>query len=271
MNNEIIQPPVLQTYNDEAIYAADLCKYFDKQPAVKNVSFQVKQGEFFGFLGPNGAGKSTTIRMLCGMLPPDTGGARVAGYEVATQILELKRVVGVLPDEPQLYERLTGYEHLIFSGQMYGLTKSEADQRARQLLELMQLTGDYKKMIVDYSLGMKKKIALACALIHRPRVLFLDEPFNGIDPISVRVLRDAMHQMTQHGTTIFISSHVMEVVEKLCTRIAVINHGSIVGIGTVEELREMSESAEGSSLEDIFLKMVDARTDSGAFDWLQEG
>ena len=235
--------------------------------AVDNVSLRVREGEFFGFLGPNGAGKSTTIRMLCGLLKPTQGHVRIVGHDLATQALEVKRFIGVLPEEASLYERLSGEEFLVFAGRMYGLPREEAERRAADLLALMELTEAKNKLIVDYSMGMKKKTALASALIHRPRVLFLDEPFNGIDPVSVRAIRNALKQLTDHGTTIFFSSHVMEVVERLCTRVAIINRGRIVAEGTLDELR--ANQGDHADLEDIFLKLVEARNASGVEETLQ--
>jgi ABC-2 type transport system ATP-binding protein len=252
----------------ESVAAEGLVKRFGPTVAVDGISLRVGEGEFFGFLGPNGAGKSTTIKMLCGLLRPDAGTVRVAGHDLAREPLAVKREIGVLPEETNLYERLTGAEFLLFSGQMYGLPLEEARRRAADLLELMELTGDKDRLIVDYSMGMKKKTALAAALLHRPKVMFLDEPFNGIDPISVRAIRQALRQLTEHGTTIFFSSHVMEVVERLCTRIAIIHHGRIVGEGTVPELRAKAEAGGDSSLEDIFLKLVEARADEAALSWL---
>jgi ABC-2 type transport system ATP-binding protein len=254
--------------NHLSVEAAGLVKRFGQTLAVDGISLQVGEGEFFGFLGPNGAGKSTTIRMLCGLLRPDAGQIRVAGHDLAREPLEVKRDIGVLPEETNLYERLTGEEFLLFAGRMYGLAIDEARRRTADLLELMELTEAKDKMIVDYSMGMKKKTALASAVIHRPRVMFLDEPFNGIDPVSVRAIRQVLRQLTDHGTTIFFSSHVMEVVERLCTQVAIINHGRIVGEGTIAELRAKAQAGGDSSLEDIFLKLVDARVDEEALSWL---
>lgn len=251
-----------------SVAASGLVKRFGATVAVDGISLRVGEGEFFGFLGPNGAGKSTTIKLLCGLLRPDAGSVQVAGHDLAREPLEVKRHIGVLPEETNLYERLTGEEILLFSGRMYGLPLDEARRRAADLLDLMELTGDKNRLIVDYSMGMKKKTALAAALLHRPKVMFLDEPFNGIDPISVRAIRQALRQLTEHGTTIFFSSHVMEVVERLCTRVAIINHGRIVGEGTVSELRAQAEAGGNSSLEDIFLKLVEARADEAALSWL---
>ena len=252
----------------ESVAATGLVKRFGPTVAVDGISLRVGEGEFFGFLGPNGAGKSTTIKLLCGLLRPDAGSIRVAGYELAREPLEVKRRIGVLPEETHLYERLTGEEFLLFSGRMYGLPLDEARRRTADLLELMELTDAKDKLIVDYSMGMKKKTALAAALIHRPRAMFLDEPFNGIDPISVRAIRRTLRQLTDHGTTIFFSSHVMEVVERLCTQVAIVNHGRIVGEGTIAELRAKAEAGGDSSLEDIFLKLVEARVDEETLSWL---
>ncbi len=237
-----------------SIQARDLVKDYGKQRAVDGIDLDVAEGEFYGFLGPNGAGKSTTIKMLTGMLRPTQGQIRVAGYDMASQPLEVKRVIGILPEETSLYERLTAREMLLFAGQMYGLGRTETEERTQDLLGVMELTVDADKLIVDYSMGMKKKVALAAVLIHRPRVLFLDEPFNGIDPISVRAIRGVLNTLTEHGTTIFFTSHVMEVVERLCSRIAIIQKGKLVGQGTIAELRE--QAGEDGALEDVFLKLV---------------
>lgn len=251
-----------------SIVVEGLQKRFGKKTAVESVSLRVAEGEFFGFLGPNGAGKSTTIRMLCGLLKPDAGRITIAGVDLAADPLAVKRLIGVLPEETNLYERLTGEEFLMFSGQMYGLSREETKQRAAGLIDLMELAEEPKKLIVDYSMGMRKKVALASALIHRPRVLFLDEPFNGIDPISVRSIRNVMRHLTERGTTIFITTHVMEVIERLCSRVAIINHGRIVGEGTLSELRSMAHTDSGSSLEDVFLRLVDARAETETLNWL---
>ena len=255
-------PPVF------SIEAANLTKRYGQKIAADNVSLHIREGEFYGFLGPNGAGKSTTIKMLATLLRPDAGQARIVGCDLLTQPLEIKARIGVLPEETNLYDRLTGQEFLLFSGQMYGLDREETRRRAADLIALMELTEAKDKLIVDYSMGMKKKAAFAAALLHRPRVLFLDEPFNGIDPVSVRAIRNVLRQLTERGTTIFISSHVMEVIEKLCTRVAIINHGRIVGEGTLDELRDASHSARDTSLEDVFLKLVEARAETGFLDWL---
>ena len=222
--------------------------------AVDHIDLQVAPGEFYGFLGPNGAGKSTTIKMLTGLLRPTAGQIVIAGHDLAANPLGVKRTIGVLPEDLNLYERLTAAEFLLFAAQMYGLPPDEGRRQTQQLLQVMELADAGDKMIVDFSMGMKKKVALAGAMIHEPRVLFLDEPFNGIDALSSRKIRDVLRQRTAQGTTIFFSSHVLEVVEKLCTRVAIIAKGRLVGEGTMEELRAQTHD---STLEDIFIHLVE--------------
>ena len=221
--------------------------------AVAGIDLSVAPGEFYGFLGPNGAGKSTTIKMLTGLLRPTAGRVVIAGHDLATEPLAVKRIVGVLPEDLNLYERLTAAEFLLFAAQMYGLPRTEARRRAEELLHLMELEDAGSKLIVDFSMGMKKKTALAGAMIHEPRVLFLDEPFNGIDPLSARNIRDVLRRRTEAGATVFFSSHVLDVVEKLCTRVAIIAQGRLVGEGTLDELRARTQD---TSLEEIFVHLV---------------
>ena len=251
-----------------SIVASGLTKHFGATVAVDHIDLRVHEGDFFGFLGPNGAGKTTTIRMLCGLLRPTGGSIRIAGHDVARQALEVKREIGVLPEEVSLYERLTGGEFLEFAARMHGMALEEARSRSGDLLELLDLTEARDKLIVDYSMGMKKKTAFAAALIHNPRVMFLDEPFGGIDPISVRAIREVLRQLMEHGTTIFFTTHVMEVAERLCTRVAIINRGRIVGEGDLAGLRAKAEAGGDSTLEDIFLKLVEARVDEETLSWL---
>jgi ABC-2 type transport system ATP-binding protein len=249
-----------------SIWARGLTKTYkgDKKTgdivAVDHIDLQVTPGEFYGFLGPNGAGKSTTIKMLTGLLRPTSGQIVIAGHDLAAEPLEVKRAIGVLPEDLNLYERLTAGEFLLFAAQMYGLSAEEGRRRAAALLDVMELGEAGGKLIVDFSMGMKKKTALAGAMIHEPRVLFLDEPFNGIDALSSRKIRDVLKQRTVQGTTIFFSSHVLEVVEKLCTRVAIIAGGRLVGEGTIDELRAQTHD---SSLEDIFIHLVEGGSDEG--------
>lgn len=241
-----------------SIILQGLTKRFGDLTAVDNISLEVREGEFFGFLGPNGAGKSTTIKMLCGLIRPDGGRAIVAGYDVRKSPLEVKRRIGVLLEEPALYERLTGEEFILFAGQMYGIPRTEAKARTEKLLQLMELTEAKDRLIVGYSQGMKKKVALASALIHSPKVLFLDEPFGGIDAVSVHAIRAILDGLRQKGTTIFFCTHIMEVAERLCSRVAIINNGKLVGVGSIDELRKISSAGKDASLEEVFLRLVKA-------------
>ncbi len=245
--------------NNYAVEARQLTRVFGDKTAVSDLSFQVAEGEFFGFLGPNGAGKSTTINMLVGLLRPTAGTALIDGINLWENPLEAKRRLGVLPEGMQLYQRLTAREFIQFSGTMYGVTRDEVNRRSEELLELLDLTDAADKLIVDYSHGMRKKTALAAAIIHSPRVLFLDEPFEGVDAISGRIIRDVLQQLRQSGTTIFFSSHILEVVERLCTRLAVIANGRLVAEGTLEELRAQAQTGDNTSLEELFLKAVGAK------------
>jgi ABC-2 type transport system ATP-binding protein len=242
-----------------AIETVDLTRRFDKKTAVDHLNLSVAAGEFFGFLGPNGAGKSTTINMLVGLLRPSGGVARINGIDIWQEPLAAKQQIGVLTEGLNLYQRLTACEFVRFAGTMYGIPQQEVDRRTDELLELLDLTGDdADKLIIDYSHGMRKKTALAAALVHGPRVLFLDEPFEGIDAISGRVIRDVLQQLRARGATIFFSSHILEVVERLCTRVGVIANGRLVAEGTIPELRERAQRGDTATLEDLFLHAVGA-------------
>jgi ABC-2 type transport system ATP-binding protein len=252
----------------DAIVVRGLTKVFQKQAAVDGISLRVARGRFFGFLGPNGAGKSTTIKMLTGLLRPTAGEVTIEGRRLEEDLLGIKRLIGVLPEELPLYERLTGEEYLHFAGRMYGLPREETRRRTHELLEFLSLEEDRGKLIVDYSLGMKKKTALAAALIHNPRVLFLDEPLNGIDPISGRVVTDLLRRLAQKGVTLFFTSHVLDVVERLCDEVAIIDRGRIVAQGTLDEIRAQREVGQDASLEDVFLKLVSADVRREDLSWI---
>jgi ABC-2 type transport system ATP-binding protein len=266
MPDEVV-PPSGPTTGD-AIVVRGLTKVFRDRPAVDGISFRVARGRFFGFLGPNGAGKSTTIKMITGLLRPTTGEVQVEGHDLDKELLEIKRVIGVLPEELPLYERLTGEEYLQFAGRMYGLSREETRQRTGELLEFLSLAEDRGKLIVDYSHGMKKKTALAAALIHNPRVLFLDEPLNGIDPVSGRVVTDLLRRLAAKGVTLFFTSHVLDVVERLCDEVAIIDRGRIVAQGTLDEIRAHREVDRDASLEDVFLKLVSADVRREDLSWI---
>jgi ABC-2 type transport system ATP-binding protein len=251
-----------------AIAVSGLRKVFRGRPAVDGISLTVARGRFFGFLGPNGAGKSTTIKMLTGLLRPTGGRVQIEGLDLEKDLLAIKRVIGILPEELPLYERLTGEEYLHFTGRMYGLGRAETRRRTDELLEFLSLTEDRRKLIVDYSQGMRKKTALAAALIHNPRVLFLDEPLNGIDPVSGRVVTDLLRRLAGKGVTLFFTSHVLDVVERLCEEVAVIDRGRIVAQGTLAEIRAQREVGHDATLEDVFLKLVAADVRREDLSWI---
>jgi ABC-2 type transport system ATP-binding protein len=241
-----------------AIEVIGLRKAFGEKVAVAGIDMRVDQGEFFGFLGPNGAGKSTTINMLVGLLRPDGGSAFIHGIDVWKRPLEAKQLRGVVPEGLALFQRLTGREYVRFVGTIYGLAAQEAGKRTDDMMELLDMGDDADRMIVDYSHGMQKKTALAAAIVHAPRVLFLDEPFEGIDAVARRSIHDALQRLRARGTTIFFSSHILEVVERLCTRMAVISEGTIVASGTMDELRAQEKAGTNATLEDVFLRAVGA-------------
>lgn len=243
---------------ETAILTEKLTRRFGQLTAVDGVDLRVAAGQFFGFLGPNGAGKSTTIKMLTGLLAPTSGRMELLGLDFASQSIEVKRQIGVVPEGMGLFERLTGAEYLNFVGRMYGLDKETTRKRSEELLEFMQLADRPKSMIADYSHGMQKKLALAAAVIHGPRILFLDEPFEGVDALAAGALKALLARMTERGVTIFLTSHVLEIVERLCSHVAIIHEGKLVAQGSLEELRAGVPGAEGrtTTLEEIFLSIV---------------
>jgi ABC-2 type transport system ATP-binding protein len=251
-----------------AIDVVGLRKEFHGRPAVDGLTFRVARGRFFGFLGPNGAGKSTTIKMLTGLLRPTAGEVRIEGLDLGRDLLAIKARIGVLPEELPLYERLSGEEYLHFAGRMYGLSREETRRRTDELLEFLSLTEERRKLIVDYSQGMRKKTALAAALIHSPHLLFLDEPLNGIDPVSGRVVTDLLRRLADKGVTLFFTSHVLDVVERLCEEVAIIDRGRIVAQGTLDEIRAQREVGRDASLEDVFLKLVAADVRREDLSWI---
>ena len=250
-----------------AIAAQALTRTFDGGfTAVDHIDLAVEPGQFFGFLGPNGAGKSTTIKMLTGLLAPTAGTIRILGEDLMADPVSVKRNIGVVPEGMALFGRLTASEYLNFVGRMYGLDSPTTAQRAAELLEFMGLQNEGKKLITDYSHGMGKKLALAAAVIHSPRLLFLDEPFEGVDAIAALTLKNMLQGMIARGATIFLTSHVLEIVERLCTHVAIINRGHIVANGSLDELRAgvQARLAPGAAqdpgarltLEQIFLSTV---------------
>ena len=250
-----------------------LTRRFGELIAVDGIDLRVAPGQFFGFLGPNGAGKSTTIKMLTGLLAPSSGRIEILGLDLEKSPVEVKRQIGVVPEGMALFGRLTGSEFLNFAGRMYGLDRETAAKRTAELLDFMQLADQPKKLVTDYSHGMQKKLAMAAAVIHGPKVLFLDEPFEGVDAIAAGTLKAMLQGMIARGATIFLTSHVLEIVERLCSHVAIIHQGRLVAQGSLEELRAGVEaqthagsgdgagegsrsSSEKMTLEQIFLRTV---------------
>lgn len=232
-----------------------LKKYGDKT-AVDDVSFDIHAGEIFGFLGPNGAGKTTTIKIIVGLLQPTSGQVMVAGYDVQTQPQQAKAIAGYVPDTPNLYPKLTGRELLRFVGDLYNLDRKQVERRVEELLRLFDLDAAGDDTIDSYSHGMQQKTALAAALVHDPRVLILDEPTVGLDPKSARLIKDILRQLADRGAAIFLSTHILEIAERMCDRIGIIHQGRLIAAGTMDELRDTSTGLTNGSLEDIFLELT---------------
>jgi ABC-2 type transport system ATP-binding protein len=267
-----------------SIVTRELCRRFGDFTAVDDVNLEVAPGQFFGFLGPNGAGKSTTIKMLTGLLAPTSGEMQILGMDLVKNGPEVKSHIGVVPEGMGLFVRLTGSEYLNFVGRMYGLDRFTTAKRAAELLEFMELADEPKKLIADYSHGMQKKLAMAAAVIHSPKILFLDEPFEGVDAIASGTLKAMLQRMIANGATIFLTSHVLEIVERLCSHVAIINHGKLVAQGSMEELRAgvvaRATVGEGGvaaidpgqrlTLEEMFLRIVGgARSTEQELQWLR--
>src|SRR5947208_7162644 len=253
--------------------AIGLRRTFANLVAVDSLDLTVERQQFYGFLGPNGAGKSTTIKMLTGLLRPTRGTIRILGYDLEHNSVEVKRRIGVVPEGLALFERLTGAQLLNFVGRMYGLNRVTAAQRTTELLEFMDLADAADKLVADYSHGMKKKTALAAAVIHGPDILFLDEPFEGVDAIASTTLKRLLQRFIARGGTIFLTSHVLEVVERLCTHIGIIQNGRLVASGSLDELRSGVKIAGHDqaplTLEEIFLQVVGgAKQDAEVLSWL---
>ena len=249
-----------------AVETRGLTRLFEGRPAVDGLDLCVPSGAFYGFLGPNGAGKSTTMKMLTGLLRPSGGEARVLGVDLRAGSLDVKRRIGVVPDGLALFERLSGAEMLRIQGQLYGLDRAIAAARATELLEAMELSAEGGKLVQDYSHGMKKKLALACALIHGPELLFLDEPFEGIDAVAVAGIRRMLQDLvSRRSLTIFLTSHVLEVVERLVTHVGIIHRGRLIAQGTLDEVRS------SGTLEETFIGLVaEERPAPAGLSWLGE-
>ena len=265
--------------NGPAVVTEGIARRFGDFWAVDGVELSIAEGEIYGFLGPNGAGKSTTIKMLTGLLAPTQGRIRILGLDLAENPIEVKRQIGVVPEGLALFGRLTGAEFLNFSARMYGLDRNTAAQRAAELLEFMQLADRPKTLVTDYSHGMQKKLAMAAAVIHAPKILFLDEPFEGVDAIASGTIKAMLNRMISRGATIFLTSHVLEIIERLCSHVAIIHKGQLIAQGSIEELRSGVEARQGAgsgakpgeklTLEQIFLDLVGgARLTEQELSWL---
>lgn len=247
-----------------AIEVRELRKVYGNKAAVDGLTLEVSRGCFFGFLGPNGAGKTTTIRMLMGLAPPTSGSITLLGRKMPEESVEIRRRIGLVPDESLLFDQLTGAEFVEFVGRMYGLSRDLARQRSLELMALFELDVASRKLIGEYSKGMRKRVAMAAALIHRPELFLLDEPFEGVDAVGARLMKDILIDQVRQGATIFLTSHVLEVVERLCDRVVIINEGRLVVDSAMDELRSGQET-----LEDVFVRVVGGPARTGEMlDWL---
>jgi ABC-2 type transport system ATP-binding protein len=246
-----------------AIEIRDLRKIYGDKAAVDGLTLSVPQGCFYGFLGPNGAGKTTTIKMLMGLAPATSGSIQLLGLPMPERGLEIKRQIGLVPDESLLFDHLTGGEFIEFVGRIYGLDRTTAAARATELLELFELGDAPRKLIAEYSKGMRKRVAMAAALIHRPRLFLMDEPFEGVDAVGARLMKEILLDQVRHGATIFLTSHVLEVVERLCDRVGIIHEGKLVAEGTMQALR-----GTAATLEEAFVRAVGIDRAAETLDWL---
>ncbi len=247
---------------EPALELVDLTKRFGDKTAVEALSLRLEPGTFLGLLGRNGAGKSTTLKMVTGLLRPTSGRIRVLGLDLESDSLAVKRQIGAMPEDMALLDMLTGPQYLRFVGRMYGLDEATIDARRAELFDTLDLAPGPKLLIADYSFGMKKKVALCAAILHGPRIVFLDEPFEGIDPVTSRTIKDILHSLQQRGVTLVLTSHILEVVEKLCPLIAILDEGRLKGFGTLDELRRGNES-----LEQLFVDLVGG-AQKGELSWL---
>lgn len=234
-----------------AIEISDLSKKFSEAYAIKSLSLNVPAGVIFGFVGPNGAGKTTTIRLLLGLLEPTSGSIRVLNHPVRADAAGLRRHIGVVPEGLALFDYLTGWEHLTFTGKMFGLDRRTITSRSEELLNLMELQDSADTLTMNYSFGMKKKLALAAALLPNPRLLILDEPFESIDPVSRKLIEEILKDLVAHEVTVFMTSHALDLVERLCSEVAIIDRGALLVTGTMTDLIH-----QFGDLEKLFLNSI---------------
>lgn len=244
------------------ISAQGLTKRYGDVLAVDNIDLQVNSGEIFGFLGPNGAGKTTTINMLIGITTPTSGVVRLGGIDVARESERAKALVGYVPDQPNIYDKLTAWEFLMFVANLYGMDHGRAEHRAKQLLEMFELTDRAHEQTGGFSHGMRQKTVIAAALLHEPKILFMDEPTVGLDPRSARMVKDILYELAREGVTVFITTHVLEIAERMCDRIGIIQKGKLLTVGTMDDLRAAAAAkhtesgVKASTLEDLFLELT---------------
>ena len=242
-------------YSQAAVEIRDVTKRFNEILAVSNFNLTIGQGEIFGLLGPNGSGKSTLLKMLMGLVTPDKGAVTVLGLDVSKQPVEVKQLVGYVPEAANVYEFLTGIEYLDFIADIYGVLPAEKKQRITEYLKALQLEGREGDMINSYSDGMRKKISLISAFLHKPKLLLLDEPLNALDPRSARIVKDFLHELKGQGVTTIMTTHVLEIAEAICDRIGIMYQGQLLALGNMDELRKTARMP-GSGLEDVFLKLT---------------
>jgi ABC-2 type transport system ATP-binding protein len=235
------------------IKLVNLTKQYGKHTAVNKINLEVPQGRVFGFLGPNGAGKTTTIKMIAGLLQPTAGSVRISGYDVQHEPLKAKSICGFIPDRPYLYEKLTANEFMLFISRLYRMNGQ--DRRAGELLDMFGLNDWSNELVENFSHGMKQRLVMASALLHNPRVLIVDEPMVGLDPRGARLVKDIFRELASKGVTVFMSTHTLEIVEQMCSRVAIINRGEIIAEGSVEDLARLA-SMPDSHLEQVFLKLT---------------
>jgi ABC-2 type transport system ATP-binding protein len=240
------------------IQLIELTKNFGQLVAVDHVNLHVERGEIFGFLGPNGAGKTTTIKMLTGLLKPTSGKALIDGYDVVSHPMEAKRVIGFIPDQPFIYEKLTGVEFLKFIGSLFGMKKEDIQWRISDLLGLFELDGWGEELIESYSHGMKQRLVMSAALLHNPKVIIVDEPMVGLDPKGINLVKSVFRQKSREGVTIFLSTHTLEIAQELCHRLGIVNGGKLIAMGTLSELMTALEEETGQTgtLESLFLTLT---------------
>ena len=248
--------------NQAAIEVRGLRKSFGDKEAVAGVDLDIAAGSLAGLVGPNGAGKTTSLSMMTGLLRPDAGRIVINGLDVWADPAAAKAVIGVVPAEARLFERLSGREMLEYAGRLRGLPVTEARSRAAQLLDVLDLAADARRLVADYSTGMRNKAALGCALIHNPPVLFLDEPLEGVDPVSADVIRKLLTRFVGSGSTVLFSSHVMELVEQVCDHVSIIDNGEIVASGTTQDVRG------GKTLQQAFVDLVGSKASGEGLSWL---